>query len=89
MTDIDAMSIVCDLQELQTSIFDNDLYECCASIHCIFNQFFQSMNRRNNDLAGGDFINNILIERLDKAISPGSRITIKALYLDSFGRLRG
>lgn len=88
MTDIDSMSIICDLQKLQASIFDNDLYKGRASIHCIFNQFFQSVNRRHNDLAGGDLINNILIKRLVKAISPGSSISIKALYLDSFGRLR-
>ena len=47
------------------------------------------MNRGNNDLAGSDLINNILIKRLVKAISPGSRTSIKALYLDPFGRLRG
>ena len=47
------------------------------------------MNGRNDDFASGDLINNILIKRLVKAISPGSRLNIKALYLDSFGRLRG
>ena len=47
------------------------------------------MNRGDNDFASGDLVNNILIKRLVKAISPGSRISIKADYLDSFGRLWG
>ena len=63
------MAVVGDLKQLQPSIFDDNLERSRASIHGIFNQFLQSMNRGDNDFAGSNLVDNILIKSLDKPIS--------------------
>ena len=82
-TDIDAMAVVGDLKQLQPPFLDDNVERSRASINCVLNQFLQSMNRGDNDLAGSDFVNNILIKSLDEGISRGSALgLLGSCYLD-------
>ena len=88
VTDINTMAVVGDLKQLQPSILDDNLDGCRASIHCIFNQLLQSMNRGDYDFAGSDLVDNILIKSLDKPISCDSALgLIRTCYLDPFWSL--
>ena len=66
---IDPLPVVRDLQQFQSSIFHEYFQRCRAGIHGILYQFFQRMDRSNNDLSGGNFVHDILIKCLDKTIS--------------------
>ena len=82
-TDIDAVAVVGDLKQLQPPILDDNVERSRASIHCVLNQFLQSMDRGDNNLAGSDFVNNILIKSLDERISCGSALgLLGSCYLD-------
>ena len=90
MTDTDAMAVVGDLKQLQPSILDDDLKRSGASIHSIFDQFFQGMDRSDYDFASSNLVDNILIKRLSKPISSGSALGLLGIcYLDSFWSLGG
>lgn len=87
-TDIDAVAVVSDLKQFQPSILDDNVERSRTSIHCILDQFFQSMNRGDNDFAGSNFVDNILIKSLDKSISGGSALgLLGTCYLDSLWSL--
>ena len=83
-TDIDAMAVVSDLKQLQAAILDDNLERGGASIDGIFNQFLQGIDRGDYDFTGSDFVNNILIKRLDRRISCGSDLGLfqYVCYLD-------
>lgn len=90
VTDIDAMAVVRDLKQLQPSILNDNLKGSGASIHSIFDQFFQRMDRSDYDLASSDLVDNILIKRLSKPISSGSGLGLLGIcYLDSLWSLGG
>lgn len=55
------MSIVCNLQQFESSIFDQNLEGRRASVNGIFNEFLQGMNGGDNNLPSGNLINNILV----------------------------
>lgn len=59
------MAVICYLEKFKTSILDKNLYRCGSGIDRIFNKFFQSMHRGDDDLPGGDFVDDIRIQRLD------------------------
>jgi hypothetical protein len=63
-TYIDTMTIVRNLKQLQTSLFDHYFKGCRAGINGIFNEFFESMHRRNNYLASSDLVDDIGIKGL-------------------------
>lgn len=73
-TNIDAVTVVGDLKQLQASILDNNLKGGRTRIHCIFDQLLQRMSRGDYDFAGSNFVNNILIKSLDKPVSSGSAL---------------
>lgn len=82
-TDIDAVAVVGDLKQLQSSVLNDNLERSRASIDCIFNHFLQSMNGGDYDFAGSNFIDNTLIKSLDKPISCGSALGLLwTCYLD-------
>ena len=64
-----SMPVICDLQQLQPSIFDQNLYSSSSCINRVFHHLLQSIHRRDNDLASGDFVDDILVEWLP-TISP-------------------
>lgn len=68
-TYIYAMAIVGNLEQLKSSILDQDLEGCGTSVHSILNQFFQSMHGSDNDLPCGNLIHNIRVKCLVPAIS--------------------
>lgn len=70
------MSVVGDLKQLQPSILDDDLERSRASINSILYQFLQCMDRGDYDFACSNFVNNILIESLEKPISCGSALSL-------------
>ena len=84
------MAVVGDLKQLQPSILDDDLKRSGASIHSIFDQFLQCVNRSDYDFAGSNLVDNILIKRLSKPISRGSGLGLMGIcYLDSLWGLGG
>ena len=87
-TDVDTMSVVRDLKQLQPSILDDDLERSRASINSILYQFLQCMNRGDYDLACSNFVDNILIKSLGSPISCGSALSsFRTCYLDPFWSL--
>ena len=66
-THINARAIIGDLQQLQAAVFDQNLEGRGACIHGVLNQLFQRVNRGDDDLAGGDFVDNVLIKRLSNS----------------------
>lgn len=58
------MSIVCDLKQLEASVFDDYLQRGRSGINGILNKFFQSMDRCDNDLSRSNFVDHILIQSL-------------------------
>lgn len=60
------MPIISDLQQLQATIFDKNFKRSRASIDRVFHEFLQCIYRRNNDLASSYFVDNILVESLER-----------------------
>ena len=82
------MAVVGDLKQLEPSILDDDLKRSGASIHSVFNQFLECMNRSDYDLASSNLVDNILIKGLSKPISSGSALgSLGICYLDSLWSL--
>ena len=81
VTDIDAVAVVGDLKQFQPSILDDNLERSRTSVHCIFNQLLQCMNRGDDNFAGSNFIDNILIKSLDKPISSGSALSLLGIFM--------
>lgn len=73
-TNVDAVAVVGDLKQLQPSILDENVERSRPSIHSILNQFLQSMDRGDNDFAGSNLVDNILLKGLDERISRGSAL---------------
>ena len=83
VTDIDAMAVVGDLKQLQPSLLNDNLKRSGASIHSIFDQLFQGMDRSDYDFASSYLVDNILIKRLSTPISSGSDLGLLGIcYLD-------
>lgn len=88
-TDIDAVAGVGDLKQLEPPVLDDNVERRRASIDCVLNQFLQSMDRGDNDFAGSDFVDNILIKSLIEGISRGSALgSLGSCYLDPLWSLR-
>lgn len=88
-TDIDTVAVVGDLKQLEAPVLDDNVERRRTSIHCVLNQFLQSMNWGDNDFAGSDFVDNILIKSLDEGISRGSALgLLGSCYLDPLWSLR-
>ena len=58
---LDATSVVCDLKQLQSAVFDENFQCRRTSIHGIFHQLLESMHWRHNDFAGRDFVDHVSI----------------------------
>lgn len=63
-TYINAMAIVCDLEEFQSSFLDKNFEDRRTSIHGVLYKLFQSMDRRDNDLACSNLVDYILVQCL-------------------------
>ena len=84
------MAVVGDLKHLQPSIFDDDLKRSGASVHSIFDELLQRMNRSYYNFASSNLVDDILIKRLGKPISSGSALgLLGTCYLDSLWSLGG
>lgn len=59
------MSIIRNLQQLQSPILDKNLDGCGTCIDSVFNKLFQCMHRGNNDFARGDLVDDIRVEGLE------------------------
>lgn len=57
-------AIICDLKELQPAIFNEDFQRRRAGIHSILDEFFESVHRGDDDLAGCNLIHDVWIQRL-------------------------
>ncbi len=64
-TDVDAVSIVSNLQQLQAPIFHHNLQGSRASIDSVLDQLFESMYRCDYNFTSSDLVHDILIESLD------------------------
>lgn len=62
------VSVVSDLQQLQTTFFNNDLEKGGPRINGILYELFQSMHRCHNNLTSGNLIHNIGIKGLFRSI---------------------
>lgn len=63
------MAIIRDLKKFETAVFHEDLNRCRSSINRVLDELFQRMHRSDDDLAGGDFVDNIGIQSLRLPIS--------------------
>lgn len=63
------MAIISDLKEFEATILHEDLNRCRSSVDRVLNQLFQRMHRSDDDLAGGDFVDNIGIQGLRLLVS--------------------
>lgn len=61
---VDARAIVGDLQQLQSPVLDGNLDRGGAGIDRVLNQLFERVDGCDNDLAGGDFVYDVLVEGL-------------------------
>jgi hypothetical protein len=61
---LNATAIVCDLQELETAILDEDLYRGGPSIDCVLNELFQGMYGSHNDFSGRNLVDHVEVKRL-------------------------
>lgn len=57
-------AIICDLEKLQPAIFNEDFQRRRAGIHSILDEFFESVHRGDDNLAGCNLIHDIWIQRL-------------------------
>lgn len=64
MSYIYAMSIVCDLEQFQTTFFDEDFKGSGSSINSVLNQLLEGMHWSHNDLPSCNFVDYIWIESL-------------------------
>lgn len=53
------MAVVCDLEQLEATFFDQHFYGRRSSIDRVLEEFFQCIHRGNDDLAGGDLVDDI------------------------------
>lgn len=58
------MSIIGDLKQLESAIFDDYIEIRRTSVDSILYQFFQRMDWRNDDLPSGNLIHDVLVKRL-------------------------
>lgn len=58
---VNAMSVVSNLKQFESTVFDKDLKRCCSSIYRILYKFFQGVYGGNNDLASCNFVDNVWI----------------------------
>lgn len=63
-TYVDAVTVICDLEQLEASVFDQDLDRSGPCIYRVFNQLLQSMHRGDNNLPCRNFIDYIRIQSL-------------------------
>lgn len=66
-TYIYSVTIICNLEELQTAILDQDFHRGGSSIDRIFDEFFQCMHGSHDDLSGSDLVDHIWIKSLLRA----------------------
>jgi hypothetical protein len=58
-THLNTVAIISNLEQLETTLLDQDLERGGAGIDRIFDQFLQSMYRCHNDLACCDLVHDI------------------------------
>lgn len=63
------MAIICNLEQLQTSIFDQDLNGGGTRIDGILDQFLQGVHRGHNNFPGCDLVDDVWVEGLCDLIS--------------------
>lgn len=74
-------AIVSDLEQFQTTIFCQNLESGGASINSVLDELLECVNRCDNDLAGGDLVDNICVQCFDAP--RGGNIGIVGLPLDA------
>lgn len=73
MSYLNTASIVGDLQEFEATLLDQYLESGGTCVNGVLDQFFQRIDRGNNDLSSGDFIDYILIEGLHTPVRSVAR----------------
>ena len=63
-THVDTMSIVCDLDQLETSVLEHNLDRGRACIHGILDQFLQCVYRSYDNFSSRDLVNHVLLQGL-------------------------
>ena len=69
-TYVDTTTVVCNLQQLEASVFDEDFDGRGASVDSIFDQLLQRMDWRYDDLSRSDLVDYILCQCLYRPFSP-------------------
>lgn len=86
---INAAAIVGNLQQLQTSVLDQNLEGRGSCVYSVFHQLLQGMDRGHNDFSGRDLVDDILVESLGRVglsnptPMPTTYETANKSYLDS------
>lgn len=77
------MTIVSDLQKLQTAFFDENFERGGASINSVFYELFQGMHWCNNNLSGSDFVDNIWVKSLKtiRSVRGGENLGLTLILL--------
>lgn len=63
------MAIVRNLKQFKAAVLDKDLQGGRACVDSVLRELLERMNRGDDDLAGGDLVDDILMQRLSSVIS--------------------
>ena len=78
-TYVDTATVVSDLQQLEPAIFNLNLQRRRAGVDGILDQLLECVDRSYDDLAGGDLVDHVLMQRADPAWRAAERVFGRAL----------